>query len=261
LIVETRFEVGVEGILLRGSWFAAEGASAGTSALPVLAILHGIPRAKPAPGDQSYRDLARGMAEDGFLSLIFNFRGTGESEGNLGLAGWNRDLAAVLAFARALPAADPSRLALLGFSAGGAVAIRAAADDPAVSAVAAVGSPAEYTFLQALMPAAGWVSLFREIGLIRDPAFPPSLAEWEAEFERAAPLPCVGRISPRPLLLIHGEDDETIPREHARMLYERAGEPRELLLLPGGKHRLRVDPRALAAARDWLLRWRDGGKG
>lgn len=246
-IEEREFTARSDGLAIRGARFFSPGGPR-----PLLIVMHGIPRAKPEPGDRTYRDLGRAAAADGWLAAIFNFRGTGASEGDLSLSGWLRDYQAVAGLARTWPEADPTRIFLLGFSAGGSVAIRAAALDPTVNAVAAVSSPAEYSFLTEVMPAAGWAGLFREIGLIRDPGFPASLADWETEFDEAAPIKYVAGVAPRPLLIMHGTDDETIPVEHARLLYERAGAGRELVLIPGGKHRLRADERAVKAAREWL---------
>lgn len=48
----------------------------------------------------------------------------------------------------------------------------------------------------------------------------------------------VGDISPRPLLLMHGTADEVLPDSCSRDIYQRAGEPRELLLYPGCRHGL-----------------------
>jgi uncharacterized protein len=50
------------------------------------------------------------------------------------------------------------------------------------------------------------------------------------------PLAAVPRIAPRPLLLIHGDDDTAVPPSHARRLYDAAGEPRELWTVPGAGH-------------------------
>jgi hypothetical protein len=55
-------------------------------------------------------------------------------------------------------------------------------------------------------------------------------------FAAVRPLDVVGCISPRPLLLIHGQDDRTVPAEHARQLYAAAGEPKELWIAPGTPH-------------------------
>ncbi len=252
-IRETAFEAALEGIRLRGAWCV----DAALRRAPVVVVLHGIPRAKPLAGDASYREIAVRLAQRGFLAVIFNFRGAGLSEGDISMAGWIRDLEAVLAFARALPAADPSRVALLGFSAGGAAAIYAAAHDPAIGAVVSASSPARFSFLQQSMPAAYWVKLFKEIGLIRSEGFPRDLKAWEAEFAEIEPIRWVEKLSPRPLLIMHGADDELIPAAQARELHARAGAGRELMIIPAGKHRLRMDPAALQAAEEWLLRWKE----
>jgi hypothetical protein len=48
----------------------------------------------------------------------------------------------------------------------------------------------------------------------------------------------VGDISPRPLLLMHGTADEVLPDACSRDLYQRAGEPRRLLLYENCRHGL-----------------------
>ena len=46
-------------------------------------------------------------------------------------------------------------------------------------------------------------------------------------------------VAPRPLLLIHGELDRRLPPACSQYVYERAGEPKELVILRGAKHSLR----------------------
>jgi fermentation-respiration switch protein FrsA (DUF1100 family) len=53
-------------------------------------------------------------------------------------------------------------------------------------------------------------------------------------------------------LLVHGDQDETVPVEHAILLYNKAGYPKELAILPGAGHRLRLDERAIDAALKWF---------
>jgi hypothetical protein len=48
----------------------------------------------------------------------------------------------------------------------------------------------------------------------------------------------VGRLSPRPVLFIHGEADEVLPDTCSRSLYAKADEPKELILYPGCRHGL-----------------------
>jgi len=50
------------------------------------------------------------------------------------------------------------------------------------------------------------------------------------------PLAAVGRLTPRPLLLIHGDADTAVRPVHARRLFDAAGAPRELWTVPGAAH-------------------------
>ncbi|HEM61335.1 MAG TPA: alpha/beta hydrolase, partial [Chloroflexi bacterium] len=60
------------------------------------------------------------------------------------------------------------------------------------------------------------------------------------DLEESEPLRWVSGIAPRPLLIIHGENDPYVSVEDARRLYDRAGQPKELWIAPGAGHR-RVD--------------------
>ena len=48
----------------------------------------------------------------------------------------------------------------------------------------------------------------------------------------------VSQLSPRPLLLIHGSADETLPDSCSIYIYALAHEPKELILYPAGRHGL-----------------------
>ena len=68
----------------------------------------------------------------------------------------------------------------------------------------------------------------------------------------------MSQLAPTPLLLMHGTADELVPVEHSRLLFERAGEPRELWLVEGAAHSslLDHDPQAYQArVLQFLARW------
>lgn len=219
---------------------------------PALCICHGIPAGPPDPADRGYALLAGRFRDAGFVTLIFSFRGAGRSEGNLDILGWTRDLRAALDFLYHLSEVDETRLCLLGFSGGAAVSVYTAAHDPRVSSVALCACPADFGSLREKESTAETIQRFRQIGVIRDADFPPSIEEWERGFEAVAPINWIDRISPRPVLLVHGDADELIPLEHAHRLYEKAGDPKELRVIPGAGHKLRIDETAMAAVLDWL---------
>ena len=140
------------------------------------------------------------------------------------------------------------------------MAIYTAAHDRRVSAVVSASSPANFDALGMKGQVESWLKNFRAIGLFRDPRFPRSLPKWLAEFEELKPLNWVDKISPRPLLLLHGEKDELVPLGQARKLYGRAGEPKELFVVKNAPHRLRLEPEAIRRIKDWLLSRMPPGK-
>jgi uncharacterized protein len=219
---------------------------------PALCICHGIPATRPDAADKGYALLAQRFCRAGFSTLIFNFRGTGKSEGNLDILGWSRDLQAALDFLYKLEGVDKTDVCLLGFSGGAAVSVYTAAHDPRVSAVATCACPADFHTLSARETPVDSVKRFRQIGAIRDEDFPPSIAEWQGGFETIAPIRWIDKISPRPLLMVHGDADELIPPEQAYRLYEKAKEPKELRIVPGAKHKLRLERAAMDFVLDWL---------
>lgn len=68
------------------------------------------------------------------------------------------------------------------------------------------------------------------------PAFLRRPAAWLAmrPFREFAPEQYVGRISPRPVIMVNGIDDEQMPRPAVEALYEAAREPKELIWMRTG---------------------------
>jgi len=220
---------------------------------PTVCVCHGIPSGTPAdPGDRGYPELAEKICREGFAVLIFNFRGTGTSSGNLDILGWTKDLKAAIDYLWALPEVDRSRLSLLGFSGGAAVSVYAASQDDRVSYVVTCACPAEFTFLTKVNGPQSIVDHFRSIGAIRDKDFPHSIQDWFGGFEQVSPIKYVAKIAPRLLLLVHGDQDETVEVSDAHRLYAQAGKPKQIIIVDGAGHGLRQDDKAMAAVIGWL---------
>jgi putative redox protein len=96
----------------------------------------------------------------------------------------------------------------------------------------------------------------REIGVIRNQAFPPDIEAWTRELRETRPLSLVAKLAPRPLLLVQGSDDDVVPSVDARALADCHGSA-ELRIISGAGHRLRHDPRAVAVLLGWLERQAD----
>lgn len=196
--------------------------------------------------------LAERFRAIGFVTMIFNFRGTGLSQGNLDMLGWTHDLKAAVDFLCNQDEVDSSRLCLLGSSGGAAISVYVAAHDPRVSSVVTFACPADFAFLPTKENAKSLLDRFRSIGVFRDTDFPPSVEEWLEGFSTVSPIRWVDKISPRPLLLIHGDKDDVVPIDHAFRLYEKAREPKEIITISGAGHRLRLEEKAITTAIDWL---------
>ena len=141
---------------------------------------------------------------------------------------------------------------LPGASAGGSLAIYAAADDEAVRGVVTLAAPADFDAWAS--DGGGLLRRCRQVGVIRTSTFPPDPDAWIREFKEIQPLAAVAKVPPRPLLVMHGVDDATVPVNDARALVDAAGGEADLRVIAGAGHRLRHDPRAVAALIGWMER-------
>jgi putative redox protein len=92
----------------------------------------------------------------------------------------------------------------------------------------------------------------RSLGMIRSENFPENFEAWREDFKKYRPLDVVGDIPPRPLLLVHGADDERVPVQDARDLAAATAGGADLRIMHGASHRLRHDPRIVAILLGWL---------
>jgi alpha-beta hydrolase superfamily lysophospholipase len=222
---------------------------------PALCICHGIPSGKPAdPNDKGYPDLADRFCRAGFVTLIFNFRGTGPSGGNFDMMGWARDIEGAINCLHSCPQVDQSRIYLMGFSGGAAASVYVTAHDARVARLVLCACPAEFRRIVTERAADFSIDRFRQIGLIRDKDFPPSPEDWANSFREITPVNWIDRIAPRPLLMLQGKDDDLIEEEQAWRLYEKAGEPKDIAIVAGAGHKLRLSDQAMDIALTWLKR-------
>lgn len=243
-----------EGLRLRGH-LARPPATAGGpgSVRHGLVVCHGFPAGPggAATAARTYPHLADRIAADtGWVVLTFNFRGTGDSEGNFSLGGWVADLKA--AVDHLLEVTDVDGVWLAGFSTGGSLALCAAGEDDRVGGVAAFSAPSDFD---------AWASdpkrfleHCRSIGVVRDAQFPRDFGAWAREITDIRPMSLIGKVPPRSVLLVHGADDDLVSVMDARALADAAEGHVELRIVSGAGSRLRHDPRAIAVLLGWLDR-------
>lgn len=225
-----------------------------TGALPGLILCHGFPvgpiDARHSAG--TFPELIDRTANElGWVAMTFTFRGCGSSGGDFSLQSWVDDLRS--AIDHLIAEAEPLGIWLVGTNTGGSIAICVAADDPRVRGAALLAPRADFDDWAA--QPRRFLEHAREIGAIRTPGYPKNFDEWSRELRRFRPADAARRFAPRPMLVMHGDDDESVPVADARMLAEAHGSA-ELRLLEGAGHRLRHDPRAVAILLGWLDRQR-----
>jgi len=185
--------------------------------------------------------------------VTFDFRGHGRSGGlsTLGDREIN-DLDVAVAYAREL---GYQRIAAVGFSMGASVVLRHAGLIGGLDAVVSVSGPGRWYYRgtermrwvhRAVERRAGRYVTRRWLKTRISPA------GWK--LIPVPPAEAAAKISPVPLLIVHGDKDPYFPAEHARQLYMAAREPKELWLLPGMGHAESACSQDLV---DRIARWVD----
>jgi len=136
-------------------------------------------------------------------------------------------------------------IGLFGISRGAGAAILASVDDPRIKAIVTDGVFSSDTVLEYLMKR--WAYIFAKVRFLYE-NHPPQFwrfLRWMLFRACRRKLNCsfpsvrkaLKAMQPaRPLLFIHGERDSYIPVEQSQLLYEAAGGPKSLWVVPGAKH-------------------------
>ncbi len=215
-----------DGLTLTG-WFIPSKEASDTT----LIVLHGL---GSNTGDMLLNVLC--LARAGSWNLfLFNFRGHSDSEGRLTSIGplELRDFESALEYLKRAKPEAARRLGLYGHSLGASVAIVGAARHPEIAAVVA-----ESPFTRARKTVTYFAKLFYGI-----PEFPFMhlaflITRWRLGVSswNFAPVDEVGKIAPRPFLLIHAERDLRMPASDTQAMMDAAGDPKELWVVPGADH-------------------------
>ena len=189
--------------------------AAGPGPHPLVVLLHGY------PGEERNLDLAQAMRRAGWNVLFFHYRGSWGSGGRFSFARSLEDVAAVVATAQTREFAerfrsDPERIALVGHSMGGFMALTSGANLAAVDCVASLaganlGALGAAAAADPETAAGAAASLEGWSGPIRGPGGAALISE---AIENAATWNTAGRapaLAPKPLLLVTGSRDQVTP--------------------------------------------------
>ena len=155
-----------------------------------------------------------------------------------------QDTKAALAYLKSRPDADPRGIGFFGISKGGGAGILAGADDPYIRCFLTDGIFATYSTMVPYMRK--WYGIYNNQYALQGllPLWYYGLVGRVAlrriQRERGCRFPslekAIGKLAPRPLLMIHGGGDTYVKPEMAELLLERAREPKQLWTVEGAKH-------------------------
>jgi uncharacterized protein len=281
---EERITFKSEGLALAGIVRVPDGARAGERR-PGFIVLHGFGSNMNAGNVLAPCAM---LEELGYVTLRFDTPGCGESEGERGRLICLDQVAATRAALTMLAAhrrVDPASIALIGSSFGAAVAVYAGGVDPRVAAVISASgwghgerkfrgqhpTPEAWARFTAMLAegkrhraATGQSLMVPRYEIVPIPEhmrghvvagsiqmFPAETAQSMFDF-RAEEV--VGKIAPRPLLLLHSAGDSVTPVEQSLGLFQHAGQPTELHLFADTDHFMFAESntRVRSVVRNWL---------
>ena len=204
-----------DAVRLYGWFLPAEGTARGS-----ILFLHGN-----AENISTHIGSVYWLPARGYNVLLLDYRGYGLSDGQPSLSGAIADVQAALRWL--LVRTDNGPIVVLGQSLGGSLGVTAIAE----------ADQAKY--IDALIID----SAFSDYRLIAREKLGDFWLTWPLQYPlswlisaRYNPIDAIARISPTPVLIIHGEDDHIVPPHHAHLLYQTAEEPKQLWLVPGSGH-------------------------
>jgi pimeloyl-ACP methyl ester carboxylesterase len=167
--------------------------------------------------------------------ITFDFRGHGRSGGMSTLGDREiRDVEVALGYAREL---GYQRIATVGFSMGASIVLRQAALVGGTGAVVSVSGPGWWYYRGTRpMRKVHWAVEHRLGRLVTRTLLNTRISNGRWDPVPLPPAEAAARITPTPLLIVHGDADGYLPVEHAERLYAAAREPKELWIEPGFGH-------------------------
>jgi len=218
-----------DGLKLHGWFIPAAGDEAQGKATIIMGHGHGGSKV----ADLHYAAFFR---RGGYSVFMLDFRGHGLSEGPRGTSMGYYERYDVAGAVDWLLGRGLNRLGMFGISMGAAIAVLAAAENPHIQAIVLDSA---YGYLSRSIAAElnkMWgcpLWLGRAMGwygyrlLAAHHGFSPRLGH---------PANEIAKISPRPIFIIHAQEDRLTRIENAHILYKKASQPKELWIQPGIGH-------------------------
>jgi alpha/beta superfamily hydrolase len=196
---------------------------------PAVLVLHGFPGMAPILNDVVYF-----LCQSGFAPMSFHYRGCWGSGGAYSFLGAFRDSQKALDLVLAREDLDTNNLTVIGHSFGGLIAILMTVKNEMVKSVAALCPVADMK--EELSSIKAKNILKRGLPFVTGFPMKQAVNEWETLSKQFDPVDYVGKIAPRPFLLIHGDKDDIIPLNCSKKLFSKAFDPKSMFIVKGADH-------------------------
>ena len=206
--------------------------------------------------------VSKGLRDQGFAVLRFDFTGLGQSEGDFANTNFSTNLDDLRSAITALKEDGMTVDLLIGHSLGGAAVLAVAQEFEDVKLVATVGAPSDPAHVLHLFDESA-ISKINEDGQaeVSLGGRPFSVRkEFIEDVNKAALLEKLSE-NRKPLLICHSPTDSVVSVDHARKIYEAAKHPKSFVSLDGADHLLRNTEDATFVATliaSWATRYLGG---
>ena len=286
-----------KGLECRGWIYLPDNLETGTE-LPTIVMAHGFSAVK----EQILPQFAEQFVSAGFVTLVFDYRFFGDSEGEprnqIFPLEMVEDYRNAISWVSQHPHVDSNRIGIWGTSySGGLVAYIGAIDKRAKAVVAQVPSIIAPDSRRSMDPekwdgvgdfllqdrvtryASGDINYMKVVAPEGEPCILPGLENFDAFMEMVDiapnwrnevtleslekirefnPVSTIHWIAPRALLVIAAEKDNLIPIDTVKSSFEKAADPKDLIVFPILHFEIYVDPwltEASNAAIDWFNKY------
>jgi alpha-beta hydrolase superfamily lysophospholipase len=205
-----------------------------------VVIVHGFNASSECPNVEA---LAEALLADGFDVVTYDARGHGRSPGESTLGDHEQhDVAAAVELARA----RTPHVVLVGASMGAIATLRYATTDPELAGVISVSCPARWRLPRNVRGVVAAAMTRTPVGR----RLTARLSGVRVASRWTAPLPPIDLVAhlKAPVVFVHGTVDRFIPTRDAVELYDRAPEPRQLVVVRDMGHAF--EPLAIEPLRD-----------
>lgn len=240
---------------------------------PGLLICHGL-NARGFHLLKIYTQLAEKACKEGFVALVFDFRGSGKSGGRFDYGfGEQDDVKSALSFLASRPEVASNNIFVVGHSLGGAVSLYALQNETRAKGLVLWSTPKNHSYnvkkfikntrgklgLCAFLILSYLDKILNVSRLFKLEVYGVNLRHKDVREKLMKLNECeaASKLSKIPLLVVIGGSDEIVGVDEAKEIYNSAHEPKHLLIIDSADHVYAgKEDELIAKTIEWIKKWK-----